>query len=286
LLSLDADTSSILEDFPCGDNFGPSPFAAGSCSSRHILEIISISSTALFSLGRLGDQLSLKDPAAVVRNVSGDILQDIFKQVSAFCESIPPGIKAVDFRTSPNNETQSMVQLVIMTISSVLNLHSTLVQNSDILLTGLPQIAGANHSNDIIINNAITAMAMPLTQFTEPSLSPSNVNRDLASSANSGSFFSQSPSSGFSDISLWNNGNVNDVFGGMNSRLTVVLHLTVIDYHITQLQYIISNFSYKIGEQMLAMYASTIEELKKNNMWAEELRAKIETLNGKLKQHA
>ncbi|KAN0081815.1 hypothetical protein V8E54_003113 [Elaphomyces granulatus] len=210
----------------------------------------------LFSLGRLGDQLSLKDPAAVL---SGDILQDIFKQVSAFCESIPPGIKAVDFRMSPNNETQSMVQLVIMTISSVLNLYSTLVQNSDILLTGLPQIesiTGANHSNDIITNNAITAMAMPLTQFTEP------------------------------DIGLWNSGNVNDVFGGMNSRLTVVLHLTVIDYHITQLQYIISNFSYKIGEQMLAMYASTIEELKKNHMWAEELRAKIETLNEKLKQHA
>jgi hypothetical protein len=237
-------------------------------------------------LGRLGDQLSLKDPAAVL---SGDILQDIFKQVSAFCESIPPGIKAVDFRMSPNNETQSMVQLVIMTISSVLNLYSTLVQNSDILLTGLPQIesiTGANHSNDIITNNAITAMAMPLTQFTEPSLPPSNVTRNLASSANSSSFFSQSPSSGFSDIGLWNSGNVNDVFGGMNSRLTVVLHLTVIDYHITQLQYIISNFSYKIGEQMLAMYASTIEELKKNHMWAEELRAKIETLNEKLKQHA
>ena len=261
-------------------------FAPG--GSHHILEIISISSTTLFSLGRLSDQLSLKDSAAVMRNVSGDILQDIFNQVSTFCESILPGIKAVDLRMSPNNETQSMVQLVIMTISSVLNLYSILIQKNDILLTGLPQaepITGANH---IISSNAVTAMEMPLmTQFTDRSLSPSNAARDLASSANSGSFFSQSPSSAFSDISLWNGGNVNDIFGGpMNSRLTAVLHLTVIDYHVTQLQYIISNFSYKIGEQMPAMYANTIEELKKNHIWAEELRAQIKNLNERLKQHA
>ena len=72
----------------------------------------------------------------------------------------------------------------------------------------------------------------------------------------------------------------------MNSRLTAVLHLTVIDYHVTQLQYIISNFFYKIGEQTPAMYANTIEELKKNHIWAEELRVQIKNLNEKLKQHA
>lgn len=194
-----------------------------------LLEIILTSSKILFRLCQLSDRLFSKDPACSSSHEW--LLPKILKHVSTFCE-----IQATDdlrMQRQLENETQSMVQLALMIIASVLKIYSSLVQNSDTMLSAP------------VVGLVEEQPARPLTPST------------ISSPSTSSGFF-QTPS--------------------FQRRLAILLHLTVMDYHLAQFQCILSHFSSTLGHQQ--MFA---KEVEKNSSDAAALRAQIQLVAEGLK---
>jgi hypothetical protein len=207
-----------------------------------LLGSITILSAILFDLRRQKDLLTAKISTKQSCESPPDA-NEILKHVTALCEIMMTSFDGMDASRhgrGPPLETQSMVHLIIMNVSTTLDIYRLLAENNNILLTDFP----ITHSTDSLL----TEMCHGSRGYLSTAVLPLPSRRLTINGPNP----------------------------QLLKPLELVLRLTTMDYHLAQMRWILARLLDCIARNMLAMQDGPTDELRRRQAEVLGLRSMIQ----------
>jgi len=210
--------------------------------NHSLLDTITILSAILFDLRRQKDHLKSKPKSSPKPGRdSPPNANEILKHVTTLCEVMQAcfdGMDASGQDQGPLLEMQSMVHLIIMTVSTTLDIYEVLAENNDVLVAHLPQ----SRSNDSVFDEAgqdrLGFLCGPIMPLPNERLAP---------------------------------------HPRILQRLELVLRLTAMDYQLAQFQWILERLLTCISGSLFPMHNGPSDELQNSQAEVVQLRTKIQT---------
>jgi Fungal Zn(2)-Cys(6) binuclear cluster domain len=285
-------------NFLRNDAFDPFPGPRNS-DNNNFHSIIPVSSTILFELRRLSDRLFSMDMAEMPTDLS-----DTIKHVSNFCGLMLPKVSSISLTSQRWEETQTVAQLVVMIISTAMKCYGMLAQRHKDLAACMLQSNSLTSLGMTLDQSSLGEIAnmTTLTHTTTSSTMPVNISSDPPNQSTSShsrvSSSSFSPEGGMvGNIIAWAASSSKIPHCGsvpvaiipdltqLKRQLETVMHLTVMDYHTAQFQWILAHLVDALGRLAVAGYQDfPLDELARLQKEAIELRGGIQSLTQEVRE--